>query len=53
MQRWMVLDEAGEQVAEVRVPMNVQVMHIGTDAIWGLEPDELGAPYIVRYRIDR
>ena len=52
-QRWLILDEAGEPVAETRTPEGVRVMHIGTDRVWGVELDERAVPYLVRYRIDR
>jgi hypothetical protein len=52
-QSWMILDETGEPVATATLPEGLQVMVIHSDALWGVEPDQNGVPYVVRYRIDR
>lgn len=52
-QRWVVLDERGEAVAEAELPESLQIHLIRAEALWGVEPDERGAPTIVRYGIER
>jgi len=52
-QSWTVLDQTGEPIAEARLPENLDAPVIRGDAIWGVQPDEFGVPYVVRYRIDR
>jgi len=52
-QTWMVLDEGGEPVASATLPESLQVMVIRGEAMWGVEIDSLGVPYVVRYRIVR
>lgn len=50
---WTVLDESGDPVAEIRTPDGVRIMHVGVDEVWGVELDEDGVPYLMRYRIER
>jgi hypothetical protein len=52
-QRWMVLDQEGEPIAETAVPESVRVLTIRDDTFWALEFDESGVPSVVRYRIER
>lgn len=52
-QTWMVLDERGEPVATTTLSNRLEVMAIRGDAIWGVETDALGVPFVVRYRIVR
>ncbi|MGD8287652.1 MAG: hypothetical protein PVI31_03380 [Gemmatimonadota bacterium] len=52
-QRWMVLDEAGEPVAEAALPANFRVVVIRNDSIWGIAHDAAGATHVVRYGIER
>ena len=52
-QRWMVLDEGGEPVAQATLPEGLQVMVIRRDALWGVVLDEFQVPYVVRYRVVR
>ena len=52
-QTWMILDETGEPVATATLPDGLEVMVISSDTVWGVELDQYGVPYVVRYRIDR
>lgn len=52
-QRWMVLDERGEPVAETTLAEGVQVHLIRGDALWGSFTDDDGVSYVVRYAIER
>ena len=52
-QRWMVLDQDGEPIAETTLPEAVRVMTIGDGGVWGLETQEQGSASLVRYRIER
>jgi hypothetical protein len=52
-QRWLVVDQAGEPVAEVRVPEDVRVVAVRGDNVWGVATDEYGTPYVVRSRVVR
>jgi hypothetical protein len=52
-QRWTVVDRSGVPVAEVALPSTFSPEVVHPDHMWGVEIDELGVPYIVRYAIDR
>lgn len=52
-QRWTIIDAAGEHVAEATLPERLRVMVIRGDSLWGVERDEAGVPYVVRYRVER
>jgi hypothetical protein len=48
---WMVLDPRGRVEAEVRAPRELAVQQAERGAVWGVVRDELGIPYVVRYRV--
>lgn len=52
-QRWEVLNEAGERVAEVYLPSGFRLLAATEESLWGEERGELGENYLVRYRIER
>jgi hypothetical protein len=52
-QTWWVIDESGALVARVTLPMGFDPRLFRADEIWGVMPDELDVPYLVRYRIVR
>lgn len=50
-QRWILLDEAGTPVQAVRLPPRTRPLLVELDRFWGVQTDELGVEYIVRYRV--
>lgn len=52
-QRWMILNESGDPVAEALLPAGLQVLRVRDDAIWGVEYDAGGVPFVVRYGVVR
>ncbi|MFS8636764.1 MAG: 6-bladed beta-propeller [Gemmatimonadota bacterium] len=52
-QLWQVHDRNGEPLAFVRLPAGIDVPLIQGDAVWAVVQDELGVPYVVRYRVQR
>ncbi|MGE0158401.1 MAG: hypothetical protein AB7T31_03260 [Gemmatimonadales bacterium] len=52
-QAWWVVGEMGDVVARVTLPMGFDPQLIRTDELWGVQPDELDVPYVVKYRIVR
>ncbi len=48
---WMVLDEQGVWIAQLRMPAGLRVYQADRDHVWGVEVDELDAPRVVRYRV--
>ncbi len=48
---WMVLDEQGAWIAQLRMPAGLRVYQADRDHVWGVEVDELDAPRVVRYRV--
>ena len=53
VQRWIVLDPQGVLVAEVVLPSSLKVEVVRYRSLWGVDTDELGVPYVVRYAIER
>ena len=51
MYEWWVLDAEGTSVARAHAPTGLSIRLIDGDAVWGVERDELGVEYIVRYRL--
>ena len=51
MSEWWVLDAGGAPLARALTPAGVSLRVIGGDTVWGIETDELGVQYIVRYRL--
>ncbi len=49
--QWLVLDAAGSPLAEVGAPAGLTILEARRDMVWGVEPDELDVPYVVRYRV--
>lgn len=52
-QRWMVLDDTGEHVADAELPSGLRVVVIRGDSLWGIVHDAGGVPFVVRYGIVR
>jgi hypothetical protein len=50
---WLILAEDGTSIERVMLPEGLQVLGVDLDTVWGAEQDELGVPYIVRYRVVR
>jgi hypothetical protein len=48
---WQVLGPDGRVSATARTPPGVTGMAATADHFWGIQADELGVLYIVRYRI--
>lgn len=53
MADWLVLDPAGEPLARVTLPRELQVQVARGDRVWGWGVDDLDVPYIYRYGIAR
>ncbi len=50
LNEWWVLDAGGIPLARALTPTELRVMLVDSDAVWGVELDELDVPYIVEYR---
>jgi hypothetical protein len=50
--RWVLLDATGLLLGELELPAGFRLMWSRSDAVWGVELDELDVPWLVRYRID-
>lgn len=48
---WWVFDAGGTPLARALTPMDLRIMHVADDVVWGTEQDEFDVDYIVRYRI--
>ena len=48
-----VLDAEGVPLARALTPASLGMFVVGGDTVWGIELDELGVQYIVRYRLIR
>ena len=48
---WWVLDGEGQPLARALTPARLRPRTISSDAVWGVERDELDVEYIVRYRL--
>ena len=51
MNEWWVLDADGAPLARALTPVGLSMRVINGDTVWGVERDELGVEYIVRYRL--
>lgn len=49
--RWLVLDAAGNPLAEAAAPSGLTILEARRDTVWGVEHDEMDVPYVVRYRV--
>ena len=50
--RWIVLGVDGLPVGEVHLPREgFSIAWSGSETLWAIEPDEVGVPWLVRYRI--
>ena len=49
---WKVLDPNGRPTRSVRLPRGFRLKLGGADHVWGVELDEDGVSYIVRYRLE-
>lgn len=49
--QWVVLDRAGRHVANVTAPKATRLLTVRGSHAFGTEEDELGIPYVVRYRV--
>lgn len=50
---WWILDSSGRLVGHVQVSAGLHVMLVQGDHLWGVETDDMGVNYIVRYRVER
>ncbi|HET7321875.1 MAG TPA: hypothetical protein VFI96_05210 [Longimicrobiaceae bacterium] len=50
---WWVLDENGDPVGRFRLTSDLRLYYADSRVVWGVEPDDLGVNYLVRYRIQR
>lgn len=50
--RFLVIDSDGLPLGEIRFPGRFQFRWSEGNAIWGVEPDELDVPWLVKYRIE-
>jgi hypothetical protein len=50
---WWVLDPRGQPTGRVEAPAGLRVVLVRGNHLWGVETDDMGVNYIVRYRIDR
>lgn len=50
---WLLLDDRGHSIGEVRAPKEVQLFRADQRNAWGVARDDDGVPVIVRYRIER
>lgn len=48
---WERIDSTGGKAPALVVPRNVRIYLVDCDVAWAVEEDELGVPYVVRYRI--
>jgi hypothetical protein len=46
-----VFEPDGTYLGQVHVPSDVNVLHFGLDALWGIREGELGHQYVVRMRL--
>ena len=53
MTEWWVLDAEGSPLALALTPVGLSMRVISGDTVWGVERDELGVEYIVRYRLTK
>jgi hypothetical protein len=51
-QRWLILDENGETVAETTLPEPTRVMAIRDRTLWGADFTNPEMPAVVRYRVE-
>jgi hypothetical protein len=51
--RWWVLDKSGNLVGQLLLPADLRIRHIDRETVWGIEYDELGVNYIVRFRVKK
>lgn len=52
-ERWLVLDEAGDRVAQASLPEGLRVVVVRGDSLWGIGHNENGATFVARYAIER
>lgn len=52
-ERWLVLSESGEPLAETTLPAGLEVLAIRDGAVWGVEQGGPGVPHLLRYRVTR
>lgn len=52
-ERWLVLAESGEPIAETTLPIGFVLMAVRDGAIWGVEQGGSGVPHLIRYRVER
>lgn len=50
---WWVLDGDGEPRHSFRAPGTLEARAVTDRFLWAAEADELGGPFLVRYRLDR
>jgi len=50
---WWVLNPQGQPTGRVETPAWLRVVLVHGNHLWGVETDDMGVDYIVRYRIER
>jgi hypothetical protein len=50
---WNVLDSRGEPLANLRLSSRARIRHVDGDTVWGMETDDLGVYYLMKYRVVR
>lgn len=51
--RWDIFDPAGRYLGVLHVPTRFRPLHFAGDAVYGVQPDDLGIPAVVRLRLVR
>jgi hypothetical protein len=49
---WLVLDSEGQAIRAVQLPSRTVLHVVDPPHVWGSTTDELGVPYVVRYRVN-
>ena len=50
--RWVLLDPEGLPLGQLELPGGFWLMWSSGDSFWGMEPDDLDIPWLVRYRME-
>lgn len=51
--RWVVLDARGRPRGDIVLASKIRILWSRGDVFWGVEPDQLDVPWLVRFRIER
>jgi hypothetical protein len=49
--RWLVMDSDGDAIGQVDLPRTLTVWWSSGDVLWASQTDDLGVPWLVRYRV--